>query len=96
MGQLRHRAPAVFLAASLLACGVAAAPAPAAKAKRTARAKPVPVSIAVLSNRADLIAGGDALVQVRPAGARVTVNGRSVTKAFAVRPDGRYLALLTN
>jgi len=55
------------------------------------------VRIDVLSNRADLISGGDALVAVAiPAGAnasamRVTVGKRDVTAAFAVRADGRYL-----
>jgi hypothetical protein len=58
------------------------------------------VQIYVLSNRADLISGGDALVEVTiPAGAdpaamRVTVGGRDVTSAFAVRADGRYLGLI--
>src|SRR6267143_2083778 len=55
------------------------------------------VRIDVLSNRADLISGGDALVAVAiPAGAnasamRVKVGQRDVTAAFAVRADGRYL-----
>src|SRR5258706_449873 len=54
------------------------------------------VRIYVLSNRADLISGGDALVGMTvPAGAdassmRVTLDGRDVTAAFAVRADGRY------
>jgi hypothetical protein len=56
--------------------------------------------IQTLSNRADLISGGDALVEVKaPAGADVSkvvvkVNGRDRTSAFAVRSDGRYLGLL--
>jgi len=53
------------------------------------------VGIRVLSNRADLISGGDALVQVVPAGARVDVGGRDVTSAFARRSDGRYTGLVT-
>src|SRR5258708_27699016 len=58
------------------------------------------VQIYVLSNRADLISGGDALVEVTiPAGAnpsamRVAVGKRDVTSAFAVRADGRYLGLI--
>src|SRR4051812_31063131 len=57
--------------------------------------------ILVLSNRADLISGGDALVEVRwPAGApigkaSVALNGNAVTGAFAVRADGRYVGLVT-
>src|SRR3954447_6210198 len=58
-------------------------------------AGPASADIRVLSDRADLISGGDALVQVTPAGANVAVDGRDVTSQFAVRPDGRYLALLT-
>ena len=55
------------------------------------------VTILVLSNRADLISGGNALVEaVLPtgtdvAGVRVDVDGRDVTDSFAVRADGRYL-----
>jgi hypothetical protein len=56
--------------------------------------------IRVLSNRADLVSAGDALVQVvPPAGAdastlKVGVDGRDVTPAFAVRSDGRFFGLL--
>lgn len=52
-------------------------------------------TIRVLSNRADLISGGDALVRVTPVGAKVRVNGKDVTGEFAQRPNGQYLALLT-
>ncbi len=57
--------------------------------------------IVVLSNRADLVSGGDALVQVvlpgrvDPSTVQVTLNGTDVTSAFAVRPDGRYEGLVT-
>jgi hypothetical protein len=57
--------------------------------------------IRVLSNRADLISGGDALVEVvLPAGmaaheARVDLNGRDVTSEFAQRANGRYMGLVT-
>src|SRR5215210_1109034 len=61
---------------------VAAAPAAAAP------------SVRVLSNRADLISAGDALVEVTPAGAKVAVGARDVTGSFAVRPGGRYMGLL--
>ena len=59
------------------------------------------VVINVLSNRADLISGGDALVEVvLPAGVTtsavsVDVDGRSVTGSFASRPDGRFAGLIT-
>jgi Tannase-like family of unknown function (DUF6351) len=99
MGHLRgHGFTArLLVAAALLTCAAGTGSALAAKKpKRKARPKPAPVRIEVLSNRADLISGGDALVRVSPAGATVTVNGKSVTKQFSVRPDGRYEALLTN
>ena len=54
------------------------------------------VQIYVLSNHADLISGGDALVEIAiPAGAdassmRVTLGNHDVTAVFAVRADGRY------
>ena len=57
--------------------------------------------VKVLSNRADLISGGDALVEVIvPTGVaassvRVDVDGRDVTSSFAVRPNGRYMGLVT-
>ncbi len=58
------------------------------------------VHVDVLSNRADLISGGDALVAidvpdgVDPAAVRVSVDGRDVTSAFAQRPDGRFEGLV--
>lgn len=55
----------------------------------------------VLSNRADLVSGGDALVEVvlpervDPDSVRVSLNGTDVTSAFAVRPNGRYEGVVT-
>lgn len=60
-----------------------------------------PPQINVLSNRADLVSGGDALVEVTVAdGAevddiRVELDGRDITHEFAVRGGGRYLGLVT-
>jgi hypothetical protein len=57
--------------------------------------------IHVLSNRADLVSGGSALVHVDlppdadPAAMRVDVDGRDVTGAFPRRPDGRHMGLVT-
>jgi hypothetical protein len=59
--------------------------------------------IFVLSNRADLVSGGDALVEVvlpakakaRPEEVRIDVDGVDVTAAFAVRADGRFYGLVT-
>ena len=56
--------------------------------------------ITVLSNRADLVSGGDALVSVdlraNPRAVRVELNGDDITDAFAVRPNGRFEGLVTN
>lgn len=58
-------------------------------------------SMQVLSNRADLLSGGDALVEIlSPALAdgampKVEVNGRDVSDAFARRPNGRVMGLVT-
>jgi hypothetical protein len=55
----------------------------------------------VLSNRADLISGGDALVAARlapgtdAAAVRVTLNGSDITSNFAVRENGQYQGLVT-
>jgi hypothetical protein len=52
--------------------------------------------IRVLSDRADLISGGDALVAVtlprgiRPSQVRMHLNGSNVTDQFAIRADGRF------
>jgi Tannase-like family of unknown function (DUF6351) len=59
------------------------------------------VRIETLSNRADLISGGEALTRiVLPAGTQasevsVTADGRDVSSDFAVRPGGSYEGLLT-
>lgn len=56
--------------------------------------------IEALSDRADLISGGGALVSVdllgtSPRAVRVELNGRNITDQFAVRPNGRYQGLVT-
>jgi hypothetical protein len=57
------------------------------------------VTIDVLSNRPDLVSGGDALVEVNGADpatvASVDVDGRYVTSSFALRPNGRFQGMLT-
>ena len=58
-------------------------------------------SIDVLSNRADLISGGDALVAVKlaagtdPATVRVNLNGNDITSTFGAREDGSFSGLVT-
>lgn len=84
----------------LLVAAVAAALSATLTGTATSNAAEGP-EIRVLSNRADLISGGQALVQVvlpataDPSKVRVSVDGRDVTSAFAVRPDGRYLGIVT-
>jgi hypothetical protein len=59
--------------------------------------------IVVLSNRADLVSGGNALVEVKlpatiaktAAGVTIDVDGRDATSAFALRADGRFYGLVT-
>jgi len=76
--------------ASLLACLLTV---PAAQAAAE-------VQIDVLSNRADLISAGDALVEVvlpagtDPSGVVVTDDGRDVSSAFGPSADGRFLGLV--
>jgi hypothetical protein len=61
------------------------------------------LDVRVLSNRADLLSGGDALVEIVPQqpgedipqGLTVTVDDRDVTDAFRVRRNGRYQGLVT-
>ncbi|HET9289428.1 MAG TPA: DUF6351 family protein [Gaiella sp.] len=56
--------------------------------------------ITVVSNRADLISGGDALVSVdlsaNPQAIRVELNGKNITSTFAVRQNGRFEGLVTD
>lgn len=60
-----------------------------------------PVEIRTLNQRADLVSGGDAMVEivlptgVVASGLRVDVGGRDVTSAFAVRSNGRLTGLVT-
>lgn len=59
------------------------------------------VPIQMISNRADLISGGDALLEVQldpgtdPASVRIDVDGRDVSAAFRWRANGRYEGLVT-
>jgi hypothetical protein len=55
-----------------------------------------PITIEVLSNRADLISSGDALVRISPPGdAQVSLNGTDVSSAFAIRPNGQLEGLVS-
>lgn len=95
---MRSRLLLVLLAlvAPLLATPLAS-PSAAGGVPAATRARLV---VEVLSNRADLVSAGDALVAVRiprgvrPRQVRVTLDGRDVTRRFAVRDDGRFLGLI--
>jgi hypothetical protein len=95
------RARVVLLTLALAAALLAVLPAATSTAAQPPAQRPGRLVIEVLSNRADLISGGDALVAVRlpaavrPRQVRVTVGGRDVTRRFAVRGDGRFLGLVT-
>ena len=89
---LRSSAAAGVLA-GIAALALMAAPAGAAPASG-------PVEVKLLGNRADLVSGGDALVEViRPTGTNpdsveVALDGVDVTGEFALRDNGRFLGLL--
>ena len=57
-----------------------------------------PITISVLSGRADLVSGGDALVRIggvsSTQGLKVTVGGADQTNAFAKRADGTVVGLV--
>ena len=78
--------------AAMAVSGVFGAVAPASAA---------PVELEVLSSRADLVSGGDALVRVELANSgdlgalQVDLGGRDVTEQFARRANGEVEALLT-
>ncbi len=79
---------------------VVSAKASAVPAAAELQAASVPLQIRTVSNRADLVSGGDAYVEIVvpfpawPHGLRVDVNGRDVTGAFALRASGRILGLV--
>ena len=58
-------------------------------------------AIHVLSNRADLVSGGDALIEVvlpnsaAASAVKMTLNGKDVSSEFSLRDNGRYMGLLT-
>jgi hypothetical protein len=76
---------------ALAALATLAAGAGAAATATAATTKPV---IHVVSNRADLISGGDALVTIdlpskaAAANAKVSLNGTDITQAFGLRQNG--------
>ncbi len=101
-------AAAILTVLSVAACGGApsstggSTSASASLRKATgATSASAPLEIRTVSNRADLVSGGDAVVEiVLPkveflTALRVFLNGRDVSREFARRADGRVLGLLT-
>jgi hypothetical protein len=84
-----------------LCCGIALSAGCGVQFESTGGAGPNQLQIRVLSNRADLISGGDALVEiVAPAGADVAEvavddDGRDVTGAFSLDSAARFRGLVT-
>ena len=88
--------------AVLLVAGAVGVASATSRRHRTAR---IPqrdlVAIKVLSTRADLVSGGEALTQIvlpsgtSPSTVRVTLNGQDVSSQFALRANGKFEALLT-
>src|SRR5437016_5272588 len=72
-----------------------------ALAPAVAMGRPGYPAIKVLSSRADLVAGGEAVVAVnlpprtRASRVRVRLGSRNVSRAFAVRPNGGFEGLVT-
>ena len=97
---MKHFLPtALALAALLTACGSGSQdPMVPEVAKADAAGE---VRLLALSNRADLVSGGDVLIElVSPAGleatgARFDLNGRDVSDVFALRPNGRVQGLVS-
>ena len=92
---MKPRSAVSFLPVRALPCAVALL-----FACGTAAGAATDVVVKVLSNRADLLSGGTALVEVvlpagtSAAGLQVTVNGGDVSNQFALRADGRVLGLV--
>ncbi|HEV2981966.1 MAG TPA: DUF6351 family protein [Solirubrobacteraceae bacterium] len=67
----------------------------------TALAAKEQLAVHLLSNRADLISGPEALASVAlpanvaPSSVKVTLNGKNVTSEFALRPNGSFEGLVT-
>ena len=83
-----------LLVATVLVAGTSAAACQATSPDKV-------LKIEVLSNRADLLSGGDALVEIvlsdgaEAASLQVSLDGEDVSSMFALRPNGRVQGLVT-
>lgn len=93
------RAPLVVMALLSL-CVISAGCGEGGRATRlSTRADAVDLALSVLSSRADMASGGDALIEVHmPAddmsSLQVALNGQDLTSRFALRPNGRIMGLV--
>ncbi len=87
--------------AVLLAAGAVSVASATSSRARTRISASHLVQIRVLSTRADLVSGGEALTQIvlprgaNPARVRITVGHRNVAGQFALRANGKFEGLLT-
>lgn len=93
--------PSIFLATALAtACGSSSPPGAEGSPVNGDTGSGGPFELRVLSNRPQLISGGDALIEVvLPGGAApetvlVTMDGRDVSDDFALRPNGRFMGVV--
>ena len=95
-----RRAVVTSVALSAIAATTIATTAASHAARSAPNAAPTKLAIHVVSDRADLISGGNALVQVSlpaqvdPAHVSTRLNGHDVTEQFARRDNGAYEGLL--
>src|ERR1700736_6825184 len=98
---VRRRISVSVLVAVALGVSAVGAAAPSARSGARPIGPAHLVRLAVLSTRADLVTGGEALVQVflppgaRAARTRFDVNGRDVTREFALLSSGKFEGLVT-
>jgi len=96
-GATRRQAVRLVIALAAAMCAATSVGATAATSTSAASVR----AIEVLSNRADLVSGGDALVAIElapstdPSSIRVKLNGTDVTGHFALRENGRFEGLVT-
>ena len=104
----RRSAAALVAALSLLTplglvSGVSATPSAQIPGAAAGSSTPPPrrITISAVSNRPDLVSGGDVRIAIEPARhlrrsrVHVHLNGRDVSRRFALRRDGGYEAYLT-
>jgi Tannase-like family of unknown function (DUF6351) len=100
-GFSRRVSAAALIVLAAAVAGAASTAATAAKTRPRAIGARHLVQIKVLSTRADLVSGGEALTQVvlpratRASSVRVELGRRNVTGLFGTRPNGKFEGLLT-